>query len=414
MVWKLINVTIPGIQSRPKPPDYDEAWYEDPSDGQWYNQYDWYEDECGEWAYDYRMDEYGYTQNEMGEWVPMPGVETSAPPGSVPSQKQTSSGPGDKGLSGDQKPQPDDKSSLLAKAESKDGFSLFNDSKPAGAPASAVPVLPPRPPDFDDYWYQAEDGNWYNEYEDMGLVFADPEASSKSSSLTNNKVVPNKIDSNGSQKQSQKPKDYDDHWYQDEFGVMRNSYDKKDEDEFYTDEELAKFEAEAKLKQENQSKSDTTDTAVEPKHSVIDTPKISDPPVAVKDAKKEAAEKIKLPRPADFDDNWYQDHAGNWLNRYNKDGLEYENNGPPTSILSGQKDTPLKKTKQKVSFESDVTSKRRSTKSGKNPRERWLWAYGRIVQVGAFVQTFTLRCVSLVTLCLAAVLLFIKVYKKCS
>ena len=341
----------------------------------------------------------------------MPGVETSAPPGSVPSQKQTSSGLGDKGLSGDQKPQPDDKSSLLAKAESKDGFSLFSDSKPPPAGA-AVPGLPPRPPDFDDYWYQAEDGNWYNEYEDMGLVFADPEASSKSSSLTNNKVVPNKIDSNGSQKQSQKPKDYDDHWYQDEFGVMRNSYDKKDEDEFYTDEELAKFEAEAKLKQENQSKSDTTDTAVEPKHSVIDTPKISDPPVAVKDAKKEAAEKMKLPRPADFDDNWYQDHAGNWLNRYNKDGLEYENNGPPTSILSGQKDTPLKKTKQKVSFESDVTSKRRSTKSGKNPRERWLWAYGRIVQVGAFVQTFILRCVSLVTLCLAAVLLFIKVYTK--
>merc|ERR1719445_2398692 len=107
---------LQGIKSRPKPPDYDEAWYEDPSDGQWYNQYDWYEDECGEWAYDYRMDEYGYTQNEMGEWVPMPGVETSAPPGSVPSQKQTSSGLGDEGLSGDQKPQPDDKSSLLAKA----------------------------------------------------------------------------------------------------------------------------------------------------------------------------------------------------------------------------------------------------------------------------------------------------------
>ena len=42
------------FQSRPKPPDYDEAWYEDPTDGQWYNQYDWYEDEMGEWVYDYR------------------------------------------------------------------------------------------------------------------------------------------------------------------------------------------------------------------------------------------------------------------------------------------------------------------------------------------------------------------------
>ena len=325
----------------------------------------------------------------------MPGAETSAPPGSVPLQRQPSSGPGDKGLSEDQKPQPDDTASLLAQAEAKDGFSLFGGSKPE---TSAVPGLPPRPPDFDDFWYQAEDGNWYNEYEDMGHFFADPGASSKSSSLTNNKVVPNKIDSNGSQKQSQKPKDYDEHWYHDEFGVLRNSYDKKDdeEEEFYTDEELAKIEIEAKLKQENQSKSDTTDTAVEPKQSVIETPKISDPPVAVKDAKKEVAEKKKLPKPADFDDNWYQDHAGNWLNRYNKDGLEYENNGPPTSILSGQRDTPLKKTKQKVSFESDVTSKRRSTKSGKNPRERWLWAYGRIVQVGgAFVQPFYFKmCIS--------------------
>ena len=355
------------------------------------------------------MEEYGYTQNEMGEWVPLPGAQTSGP-GPVPSHKQTSSAPEDKGLSGEQardiKPQPDDKSSLLARAESKDGFSLFSDSKPE---ASAVPGLPPRPPDFDDFWYQAEDGNWYNEYEDMGLVFADPEESSKSSSLTNNKVVPNKIDSNSSQKQTPKPKDYDEHWYQDEFGVLRNSYDKKDEeDDFYTDEELAKIEA--KLKQENQSKSDTVNTAVEPKQSVIETPKICNSSVAIKDSKKET-EQRKLPKPADFDDHWYQDHAGNWLNRYNKDGLEYENNGPPTSILSGQRDTPLKKTKQKVSFESDKSFKGRSTKSGKNPRERWLWAYGRIVQVGAFVQTLYFK-MCLVPLCHATVLVFKKVYTK--
>jgi len=63
--------TMPAnITSRPKPQDYEEAWYEEPSDGQWYNSYDWYEDENGEWAYDYRMEEYGYVQNEQGEWVP--------------------------------------------------------------------------------------------------------------------------------------------------------------------------------------------------------------------------------------------------------------------------------------------------------------------------------------------------------
>ena len=122
-------------------------------------------------------------------------------------------------------------------------------------------------------------------------------------------------------------------------------------------------------------------TAVETKQTVIETPKICNSTVAIKDAKKEI-DRRKLPKPADFDDNWYQDHAGNWLNRYNKDGVEYENDGPPTSILSGQRETPLKKTKQKVSFESDVSSRGRVTKSGKNPGERWLWAYGRIVQVG--------------------------------
>ena len=33
--------------------------------------------------------------------------------------------------------------------------------------------LPPRPLDYDDYWYQADDGFWYNEYDDLGYEFAD-------------------------------------------------------------------------------------------------------------------------------------------------------------------------------------------------------------------------------------------------
>ena len=42
---------------------------------------------------------------------------------------------------------------------------------------SAAAQLPPRPPDYDDYWYQADDGYWYNEYDDLGYEFADPDAS---------------------------------------------------------------------------------------------------------------------------------------------------------------------------------------------------------------------------------------------
>ena len=29
--------------------------------------------------------------------------------------------------------------------------------------------LPPRPEDYDDYWYQDEMGEWRNEYDDEGL-----------------------------------------------------------------------------------------------------------------------------------------------------------------------------------------------------------------------------------------------------
>ena len=34
--------------------------------------------------------------------------------------------------------------------------------------------LPPRPWDYDDYYYQDEDGNWRNEYDDEGYEF-DPD-----------------------------------------------------------------------------------------------------------------------------------------------------------------------------------------------------------------------------------------------
>ena len=38
-----------------------------------------------------------------------------------------------------------------------------------------VQKLPPRPEDYDDYWYQDEGGEWRNEYDDEGYVFADDE-----------------------------------------------------------------------------------------------------------------------------------------------------------------------------------------------------------------------------------------------
>ena len=72
---------------------------------------------------------------------------------------------------------------------------IVDESKPASEPATAAaaapqppkevpkiqetadvstPKLPPRPADYDYYWYEDEDGNWRNEYDDMGYEF-DPE-----------------------------------------------------------------------------------------------------------------------------------------------------------------------------------------------------------------------------------------------
>ena len=36
-------------------------------------------------------------------------------------------------------------------------------------------MKPPRPDDFDDYWYQDDEGVWRNEYTDMGYEFAEDE-----------------------------------------------------------------------------------------------------------------------------------------------------------------------------------------------------------------------------------------------
>ena len=356
----------PMFQPRPKPPDYDEAWYEDPTDGQWYNQYDWYEDEMGEWAYDYRMEEYGYMQNELGEWVPMEEPDQN---GAVPSNKQSST---------DKPPSDQKKSTTLDRGNSKDGFSqLFQSGSDKSVNNKSS--LPPRPIDYDDYWYQAEDGNWYNEYDDMGLQFSDPKPYSRPASLVNAKDVPKKEEVSKAQA---RPTDYDQQWYQDEFGVRRNKYDDKsveEEDDYYTEEQLVKIEEKLKNEsKESQSKVDFP-KAVEPKLSVIAVSK-DKPKDTVTSVDNDITKKKKLPKPADFEDQWYQDYDGNWQNSYLKDGLEYEDAVPP-SILTANRDSPLKKVKQKVSFESSASEKSQS-KSGRTPKERWLWAYSKIVKVG--------------------------------
>merc|ERR1712106_81466 len=71
---------------------------------------------------------------------------------------------------------------------------------------------------------------------------------------------------------------------------------------------------------------------------------------------------------------------GNWFNEYDHDGIEYDD-VPPDTVTISDKETPLKKNKKNVSFEkSDGPKEKPVSKSGKSPRERWQWAFTRIVQ----------------------------------
>ena len=312
---------------RPKPADYDSAWYEE-SDGQWYNQYDWYQDHTGEWAYDYRMEEYGYTQNEAGEWVEQVKDKSS-------DKKDTKS---------------------LEKTGSKDGFSqLFSSDKSKSEPSKSS--LPPRPPDYHDFWYQDESGAWYNEYDDLGYQFQGDEEKEKE------KVSSESL-----------PADYDTRWYQDEFGVVRNEYDQllaqEREEAFYSDDELSKQEEILRREEQEQSK---PCKAVVQNESVIDPDKRQEP---VKPETAPTKEKKKLPRPQNYEQGWYQDYDGNWLNELDKEDVEYEDSVPAVSTQDSKN----------VSFGQEPAKEDarepRQLVSGRSAKERWLWAYNKILQVG--------------------------------
>ena len=67
--------------------------------------------------------------------------------------------------------------------------------------------------------------------------------------------------------------------------------------------------------------------------------------------------------------------------------MEYEGE-PSSKVTSMDKSSDLRK--KNVSFEkAELKKEKRVTKSGKTSKERWQWAYSRIVQVGI---DFHFRC----------------------
>lgn len=162
---------------------------------------------------------------------------------------------------------------------------------------AAADKLPPRPDDYDYYYYQDEDGNWRNEYDDGGYVFdpdryesdevADDLTAQKSSGddASNATVIPTgagpqvdldilipsedsisakfpvpeavtpdrsklKIDltpdAPKKKKLPQRPDDYEYYWYQDEDETWRNQYD--DDGYEFADDDFDLEEAEQIVK----------------------------------------------------------------------------------------------------------------------------------------------------------------------
>ena len=189
------NAPMPSqsIMSENNVDNYDEGWYQDES-GNWLNQYNWMQDaSSGEWYYDESYypggtsgsDQYeGWMQDANGEWIEDPNYDPGAKTNSATATDSSATSTKTQVLStsstgaksnGDVSNQ-----KQVAKDIEQNGVNKGSNSEAVvaatvtikedstNASDSKVAKLPPRPADYDYYWYQDEDGNWRNEYDDYG------------------------------------------------------------------------------------------------------------------------------------------------------------------------------------------------------------------------------------------------------
>ena len=130
-------------------------------------------------------------------------------------------------------------------------------------------------------------------------------------------------------------------WYQDEFGVLMCQ--EETEEEFYSDDELNKHEA--VLRREQTEASAKPSKAVEQDKSVIDRSKPSDKPATKLDTAPVSVKPPEAPAPAPV-----------------------------------QPEKPSKPAE--VEAEKPPVKEPRSLVSGTRAKERWVWAYTKILQVG--------------------------------
>ena len=167
-------------------------------------------------------------------------------------------------------------------------------------------------------------------------------------------------------------------WYQDEFGVLMCQ--EETEEEFYSDDELNQHEAALKREQTEASSKPSKAVTVEQNKSVIDRSKSSDkphtkletPPVS-SNLPAKPVETAPAPAPAPAGAAAQQENQ-----KASRPGEVVENQAQPPP--------PVKEA--------------RSLVSGSSAKERWLWAYTKILQVGETTTVTNVLCeeLTLVTL----------------
>ncbi|CAB4059572.1 unnamed protein product [Lepeophtheirus salmonis] len=261
-----------GDCSLSRPNNYDEGWYQDEESGEWYNQFDWHQDESGEWYYEDRSQDYdGYYQDSNGDWKK---IEEEQIPNGTAIKAFDSALPLEDKVDGDASG--GGTSSSIFKGLSSIGAETKPEDPPVVTEETSTKKLPPRPADYDYYWYQDDEGNWWNEYNDLGYEF-DPNEYEKDPALA--------------QENKDKPSE-----------PVPSKTEEKDE----------------KLSSTNKN-----DNIPEEKENLV-----TDQPISTK----------KLPpRPSDYDYYWYKDDDGNWRNEYDDNGYEFDPNEyeetPPPPIL---------------------------------------------------------------------------------
>ena len=306
-----------GTKLPPRPLDYDDYYYQD-EDGNWQNEYD---DEG------YKFDPSTSAQQVNGSDVGSRRMSTAAPlaaavPSAAASRRESTAS----------------RASLATIVPTSPAV-ITQQTPPIQVPKPATngTKLPPRPLDYDDYYYQDEDGNWQNEYDDEGYKF-DPSTStqhvndSKVGSRRMSTVAPpaaavpsasaSRRESTASRAslatviptppaviaQQTPPIQVQPAPYEEEF---------VEEDEEWMDGEDYNEVVPDYVPEETKNKEGLQEEA----------PKVTEEVAVTERQSADAASPLRRelpPRPWDYDDYYYQDEDGNWRNEYDDDGYEFD------------------------------------------------------------------------------------------